>query len=92
MKRMMSVGLLALAGCGVAPHGASSGPVGAETGVSLPLAGVTSTYDAGGEGQYPATVWHYPGSVQEDEAGDDCDWRGGSLVDDASERWVCVTD
>lgn len=82
-----SMGACSLPGAPLTQH------PGAETGVPVPLsAGVTSTYDAGGPGQYPATVWHYDHSVMEDEAGDDCDARGGSFVDDAADRFVCVTD
>ena len=51
-----------------------------------------STYDAGGGAQYPATVVHYAPSVAEDVAGRDCTARGGSMIDDAAERFVCVVD
>lgn len=52
---------------------------------------VWATEDPGSAGQYPATVWHYA-SAEEDDAGRDCDARGGSMVDAPAERFVCVVD
>jgi hypothetical protein len=49
-------------------------------------------YDAGGPGQYPAWVVHFSADWEEDDAGVACADRGGSLVDDAAERWVCIVD
>lgn len=65
------------------------------TNTPVPLtSGVTRTDDPGdpATGRYPATLWHYDESVMEDVAGEDCAARGGSMIDDAAERFVCVTD
>ena len=63
-----------------------------ERDTALPPLHTWDVVDPGTQGQYPAIVVHFSADWEEDTAGVVCDTRGGTMIDDRAERFVCIVD